>query len=424
MTTRALAPEEQHPHAALPVLAWGTARLLAGTSGGRLDLARHREVHGAPHPYDAHRLGGALDAVRLLGRGGAAFPVATKLRGTPVGGRTHVLVNGSEGEPASHKDRILMQLAPHLVLDGALSVARALHTKRVTVAVQDVEAHASLALAVRERTDARRVRVVHQDHGYVGGEVRAVTRAVSGGSALPPGRRVLPTVHGIDGQPTFASNVETFAHIGLLLSLGVDQFASVGAADEPGTTLLTMIGDLPHAALRRGAVVEVPTGLPLSALVGPEPGPVLVGGYHGTWSDGPGELVVSRPALRAARVPLNAGVLARLPRDTCALGEVTRVAEWLADQSAGQCGPCFFGLPTLAGTLHRLAAGAPVLEDARVRARLLPGRGACSHPDGATTFVLSALDVLGEEIAAHRAHGHCGRSLLGVLPVRGAGAAA
>ena len=55
----------------------------------------------------------------------------------PRGGATHVLVNGSESEPASHKDRTLMRLAPHLVLDGALVVARALGTSRVTVVVHD-----------------------------------------------------------------------------------------------------------------------------------------------------------------------------------------------------------------------------------------------------------------------------------------------
>jgi len=132
--------------------AWGTARLLAGTSRGRLDLARHRSVHGRPVWSEAAGLAAALDAVRLLGRGGAAFPVAGKLRATPVGSRTHVLVNGSEGEPASHKDRALMRLAPHLVVDGALAVARALETRRVTVVVQDRAAQSSLAAALSQLT--------------------------------------------------------------------------------------------------------------------------------------------------------------------------------------------------------------------------------------------------------------------------------
>ncbi|XBB69515.1 NADH-ubiquinone oxidoreductase-F iron-sulfur binding region domain-containing protein [Nocardioides sp. WV_118_6] len=407
----------------LPVLAWGTARLLAGAGEGRADLATHRAVHGPAHPVDRHRLTGALDAVRLLGRGGAGFPVAAKLRATPSGARTHVVVNGSEGEPAGAKDRTLMRRAPHLVIDGALTVARALETQQVSIVVADPAAHASLAAALRERDDARSVRLVAHDHGYVGGEVRAVTRALSGAPALPPGRRVLPTVHGVDGRPTFASNVETFAQVALLAGLGTDQFASVGAADEPGTTLLTLLGDLPQPGLAGGAVVEVPTGLPLAALVGAGPGPVLVGGYHGTWIDGPRDLTVSRPALRAARVPLNAGILARLPATTCALGEVTAVAGWLAGESTGQCGPCWFGLPALHRTLHQLLGGAGVEDDARARAGLLRGRGACAHPDGAATFVSSALTVLAPEIREHREHGGCGRPWLGVLPTGRTGGA-
>jgi NADH:ubiquinone oxidoreductase subunit F (NADH-binding) len=403
----------------MTVTSWGSARLLAGTVTGRVGLATHRRLHGLPRRHDAAQLAAGLDAVRLLGRGGAAFPVATKLRAVPVGRRTHVVVNGAEGEPASHKDRALMRLVPHLVLDGALAVARALETERVTVAVHDPGAFASLTAALRERPDASHVRVVRHDHGFVGGEVRAVTRALSGGPAVPPGRRVLPTVRGVEGRPTFASNVETFAHVALLLSLGVADYSTVGAADEPGTTLLTLLGEVPHVG-----VVEVPTGLPLSSLVGSGVGPVLVGGYHGTWIARPDELTVSRPALRAAGVPLNAGVLARLPAGTCALAEVSAVAQWLAEQSAGQCGPCFFGLPRLATSLSQLGAGLAVLPEARRRAGLLPNRGACAHPDGASAFIGSALGVLDSEIAQHRANGHCGRPLLGVLPVRESAVAA
>jgi NADH:ubiquinone oxidoreductase subunit F (NADH-binding) len=143
---------------------------------------------------------------------------------------------------------------------------------------------------------------------------------------------------------------------------------------------------------------------------------VLVGGYHGTWIRDSGDLVVTRPALRAARTPLNAGVLARLPHESCALRELASVVAWLAGQSAGQCGPCYFGLPLLAHTLAQLAAGAPLEAHARGRAELLRGRGACAHPDGVATFVDSALDVLAPEIADHRTHGHCGRQYLGALP--------
>jgi NADH:ubiquinone oxidoreductase subunit F (NADH-binding) len=412
MTTTPLRGPGTHVDTWPPVWVLGAAHVLAGTSGGRLDLSAHRETHGLPRRRDRDELVRDAQAVRLVGRGGAAFPVATKLAGVPVGSRTHVLVNGSEGEPASHKDRTLMRLAPHLVLDGALAVARALETSRVTVAVGDAASYWSLRNALDERPDGDGVRVAPHRHGFVGGEIRAVARAMSGDEARPPGRRVLPTVHGVDGRPTFASNVETFAQLAVLLGRGVDAFASVGDPDEPGTTLLTLIGDVDHPG-----VVEVPTGLPLSAVVGERVGPLLVGGYHGTWIAGPGDLVLSRPALRTAGAPLNAGVLARLPHDTCALGEVAAVSRWLAGESAAQCGPCFFGLPSMADSVGRLCAGEDVRSDIARRVGLLPGRGACAHPDGSAAFVRSALAAMPDEVDAHLRNRGCGRPVRRALPV-------
>ncbi|GAA4715252.1 NADH-ubiquinone oxidoreductase-F iron-sulfur binding region domain-containing protein [Nocardioides conyzicola] len=395
--------------------AYGTARLLAGVTSGRTaGVARHRAHHGEQRFHDQATLAGLADSVRLLGRGGAAFPVGVKLRAMPSGAAVQVLVNGSESEPASMKDRTLMRLAPHLVLDGALLVARALGTHHVTVVVHDAASAAALRSAQAERRDAAGVRILHADGGFISGEVRAAIRGLSGGPAVPPGRRVLPHVHGVDGDPTFASNVETFAQLALVASLGADRFAEVGSPDEPGTTLLTLVGDVPHPG-----VVEVPTGLPISALLPDQdvrPRPVLVGGYHGSWVTDIRDLRLDRPALRAAGLPLNAGVVARLSPDTCALGEVAAVASWLAGQSAGQCGPCFFGLPTVARDVHSLLRGDdPGAELAR-RVAQLPGRGACAHPDGSAMFVRTALTALADEVEAHRRHGTCGRPWRGELP--------
>jgi NADH:ubiquinone oxidoreductase subunit F (NADH-binding) len=202
--------------------------------------------------------------------------------------------------------------------------------------------------------------------------------------------------------------------------MGAEGFGSVGSPSEPGTTLLTLLGDVPHAG-----VVEVPTGLPLAALLPDQdidPRPVLVGGYHGSWVRDVQGLVVSRPALRAAGVPLNAGVVARLSHETCALAEVVAVSTWLAGESSGQCGPCFFGLPAVARDLHGLLRGRDPGDDLDRRVAHLPGRGACAHPDGAAAFVRTALASMGAELDLHRRHGSCGRPWRQELPT-GASAA-
>ena len=181
----------------------------------------------------------------------------------------------------------------------------------------------------------------------------------------------------------------------------------------PGTTLLTVLGDAPHHG-----VVEVPTGLPLAALVPGTAGPVLVGGYHGHWVADVRNLRLTRPALRAAGVPLNAGVVARVPEGACPLAEVAAVSSWLAAQSAGQCGPCLFGTAGVARDVAALLHGRGAPEIA-TRLDGLVRRGACAHPDGAAAFVASALATMPDEIAAHVRQGGCGRPYLGVLPIGG-----
>ncbi|RZI88756.1 MAG: hypothetical protein EOO67_12790, partial [Microbacterium sp.] len=139
-------------------------------------------------------------------------------------------------------------------------------------------------------------------------------------------------------------------------------------------------------------------------------------GYHGRWGRA-GELVVDRRELRAAGRTWGAGVVAVVPTSTCPLGEVARVARWLADQSVGQCGPCVFGLDSLAGDVESLAAGRPVdLDRLSRRLGLVAGRGACAHPDGAVGFLASALTAFADDVAVHTASGGCGRPAVGVLP--------
>lgn len=412
--------------APLPELAClGPPRLLAGLEDReRMDRVAHLTVHGGMPTLRTGELLDLAENTGLRGRGGAGFPFVRKLRAVLDAARrqqtgTAVVVNGSEGEPSCLKDTALLLHAPHLVLDGAVLCADVLGAREVQVGVVRADVEASLREAVAERgPQGPRIRVARLPERFVTGESSALTSGLDDGPALPTGSTVRTSERGLHALPTLFSNTETFAQLAMAARLGALGFRETGLPGEPGTVLLTVAGR--H-------VVETPTGAPLAYVLevcgtGPGQG-VLVGGYHGRWlsTAGAAGVVVSRQSMSALGATLGAGAVLPLPEDTCPVAETVRVAAWLAGESAGQCGPCFLGLPALADALSAAAAGggAGALETVRTRARAVEKRGACSHPDGASGFVASALDAFPEEFALH-AHGSgCGRSALGALPLPG-----
>lgn len=411
-------------------LGWlGSPRLLRGVGQRELtSYAAHLSEHGPRPVLTRAALLAQLDAVGLLGRGGAGFPLAGKVRALRVGQgaqRPVVVVNGCEGEPGSGKDFALLSCTPHLVLDGAAAVAEAIGAPCVLVAVTSTELARRLVAVVAGRPDGPRFEVRERPARFISGEARALVSGLSDGPGTPPGRRVLPTTTGVGGAPTLLSNAETFAQLAYLLRVGATEFAAVGTSDEPGTTLLTVSG-----AVARPGVLEAPLGTPLGSVAdavgavdASAVAAVVVGGYHGSWLSAGGlqakgwSVPVSQAGLAGVGGTLGAGAVMFLSADTCGLGELTRVAAWLAAQSAKNCGPCAFGLPALVADLTALGRGTADVGTLERHARMVAGRGACSHPDGAVRFIVSGLSALTDEVAQHRARGGCGRPVRGELPL-------
>ncbi|GII28911.1 NADH-ubiquinone oxidoreductase-F iron-sulfur binding region domain-containing protein [Planotetraspora mira] len=408
----------------------GAARLFHGLDRlQRLDLAAHRRIHRPPSRLSLRDLVALAGEVDLRGRGGAAFPFARKLTAVGQaaerrGTRPVVLVNATEGEPASAKDKALIARVPHLVLDGAVLTARALSAREIVVGVTDGGVpERSLRTAIKEANLSGSVRVVRLPERFITGEGGALVRGVNGETPIPPGRKVRAAESGVDGLPTLLSNAETFAQLAVLSELGPEGYRTAGTGDEPGTVLLTVTSP-GHGRV----VVETPTGVPLSEVLrrcGVSAGQgVMVGGYHGAWlSPGAaGTVTVSRASMTAAGAALGAGIIVPLEEGTCPLGEVARVADYLGAESAGQCGPCRLGLPAIARSFSSLAAGrqgADALSAVEQASAVVRGRGACHHPDGATRFLLSALEVFSDDVTAHVAGRGCGRPVRGLLPVPG-----
>ena len=407
----------------------GAARMTAGLDRmGRLDLAAHTEIFGPLPRMSAEQLMDLAAQVDLRGQGGAAFPFARKLKAVVDAVKKAdqpaiVVVNATEGEPGSFKDKMLMIRSPYLILSGAALVAEALEGEEVFVGVTSNElANRSIEAAIAAEPGLRAlVRVVQQPERFISGESGALVRGINGKKPVPPGRKTLAAEKGVGDLPTLLSNASTFAQIAVLALLGPERFASVGVPEEPGTVLLSVSG-----SAKRPAVVECPTGIPLGAVLdicqAPAGDGVLVGGYHGMWLDAEAayQVPVGREGLASAGGTFGSGIVLPLGDGTCPLGEVSRVASYLAGESAGQCGPCKLGLPSIARALAAIvdgSGGIEALDVARRAAAAVNGRGACSHPDGTTRFVLSALEVFTEDLAAHVFHSTCGRPVRGMLPL-------
>lgn len=344
-----------------------------------LDGADHGPLPRSPH------LVADLEAAGLTGRGGAAFPVHRKLRLVAQHPSPVVIANGAEGEPASRKDVTLMTAAPHLVLDGLQAAAAAAGAARTVAYVHRGPAVA----AMRRAIGTRPIELVEAEDAFVSGQESAVWRAVQGGPARPR-----------TGRPAgvLVQNVETLAHVGLIARYGPDWFRALGTPDEPGTMLVTIAGE----------VSEVAIGTPLADLLPGDLRGVLVGGYHGTWlhADEIATLSLSRASLGEVGGSPGAGVLLPLALDTCPLVATSRITDYLAGQSARQCGPCLNGLPALAAAVKRLSRDGSGLARVHELTGLVEGRGACKHPDGTVRLVRSALEAFPEEVDAH-ASGRC-----------------
>jgi NADH:ubiquinone oxidoreductase subunit F (NADH-binding) len=358
---------------------------------------------------EASALIDTVERARIHGRGGGAYPTATKLRAVATQpAAPAVVVNICEGEPLSLKHRHLLKTSVDTVLDGAFAVATALSARELVVAL-DAELAAQTEtitelLARRERSARGRLstRVALVPSGYVSGQETALISALSGQQPKPKLVPPYPFQSGLNGRPTFVSNIETFSQIGRAVS-----------GRYHGTRLVTVSG-----AVKRPGIATVAPQTTCGELLQLIGGPteqlrgVLLGGYGGSWAhqDQLRDLRLDEFELRGHGLTLGPGIVFMLGESSCAVAEVARVTRWMASQSAGQCGPCVRGVSGIADALMELTAP-------RVRAssyarierwsQMIKGRGACAHPDGVSRFVTTALETFSDEFDQHARSGGC-----------------
>ncbi|MBX7434953.1 hypothetical protein JDV09_23070 [Mycobacterium sp. Y57] len=349
----------------------------------------------------------------VLGRGGAAFPMAVKLdtvRAAALRGRdTVLLANGEEGEPASVKDRWLLRHRPHLVLDGLRLAAQIVGARHTHVYVSDERAAQTVRSALdglsADALDGVTVGVRTVEPGYVAGEETAAVRAINGGPAKPTDKPPRPFEQGVGGLPTLVSNVETLANLPYVHQHGAQAYRGVGTEESPGTFLATLTG-----GGRAAGLYELPFGVSAAELMtlhgiaaGQVRGALLGGYFAGLLDERILDATLDHETLRGLGSGLGCGAVSVLT-DECPVAVAASVLEYFDRENAGQCGSCFNGTAAMAAAAVALrdgVAGADDVDRLRRWSVVLRGRGACATLDAATNIAASLLSTFTDDVARH-----------------------
>lgn len=390
-----------------------------------------------------------IDRAGLRGRGGAGYPTAAKWRAARAGDDTvrHVVANGIEADPGALVDRMLMELDPHAVVEGAALAAYAVGAGTVHIAVKATYGLAveRLSAAVAAAEDAGYIGLNAMDRGFdlhvevrplqgafVLGEETVLIHGLQSDRGMPDQRPPYPTARGLDGHPTVVNNVETLASVPWIVRNGAEAFAAAGRNGLAGTKLVQLSG-----TARRTGVAEVPMGTPLREILervgggmaaGSTLKAVLVGGPAGGFLP---ESALDTPldpaALAAAGSILGSGQVLVVDQRACIV-ELGRLMErFMSDESCGKCIPCRIGTRRLYEIAERATAGRPRPTDpqllldlsADVRDGSLCGHGICA-PNPLT----SGMRYFGDEYDAHFTAGTCPADVCQPLRVTTVAAAA
>ena len=379
------------------------------------------DVLGPAETIDGYRARGGYEALRqalgmsgteiiaamrdagLAGRGGAGFATARKWEAAARGAAPrYLVVNGAEGEPGSYKDRHLMSRAPHQVLEGMLIAARAVEAAEIIVYINSEfgAAHWALAdaIAALRATDLAGALVPVdlrlEDHVYIAGEETAMLAALMGKPAWPWPKPPYPSERGYRDRPTVVNNVETLAHVPVILRRGPAWYTG----HQP--TLFSVSGDV-----TRPGVFELPLGVPLRELIGQAGGPlpgdqveaVLPGGYSLPWLRRDQlDIALEPEALRAAGTGLGASIIVVGTRQ--GLGRAAaRVAAFFARETCESCPICVTGTARMAELLQPAAHRPLVPSESADVATLAAGhrgRGICTLLDTAAIMAETSVPQL------------------------------
>jgi NADH-quinone oxidoreductase subunit F len=391
-----------------------------------------RKVLGTMTPQEVTA---AVLEANLRGRGGAGFPTGRKWSFVPMGDTApqpkYLVINADEMEPATFKDRLLLEGDPHQLIEGIIIGAYAIQARIAYIFLRAAytQAHRRLTSAIGEAyaqgllgpnilgSPFSLTLHLHESAGrYICGEETALLTALEGKRANPRAKPPFPPVIGLWGKPTVANNVETICNVPHIINNGAAWFRGLSRVADGGTKIYGVSGKV-----RRPGAWELPLGITIRELLEEHAGglrdglsvrAILPGGASTDLLTADHlDVVMDFNGVAAAGSRLGTGTMVVVDDKTCIVGLTANLIRFFAQESCGWCTPCREGLPWLAKLLTAIEEGHGQMEDIEQLKRhtrlLAPGRTYCALAPGAMEPLQSALKYFEEDFARHIREQRC-----------------
>jgi NADH-quinone oxidoreductase subunit F len=386
----------------------------------------------AMSPQDVQNI---VKASNLRGRGGAGFPTGMKWSFVPMGPEArrpkYLILNADEMEPGTFKDRLLLEGAPHQVIEGVIISAYAIEaeqayifsrwayklaTKLLTRAIAEAYQSNYLGehiLGTGYNLDIR----IHESAGrYMCGEETGLLNALEGKRATPRAKPPFPQVCGLFGKPTIVNNVETIANIPHIVNNGAAWFKGLGKGTDSGTKLYGVSGKVKMPGLW-----ELPMGVTVREILEEHAGGMQEGyRFRGVIPGGAStdflvkehlDVKMEFDSVMKAGSRLGTGTMIVLDDKTCPVGFVHNLITFFARESCGWCTPCREGLPWIEKVLRAIENGQGEQADIDILVQqcslLSPGNTYCALAPGAVEPLQSAIKYFRDDFERHIIEKRC-----------------
>jgi NADH-quinone oxidoreductase subunit F len=367
----------------------------------------------------------------LRGRGGAGFPTGMKWFFVPKDSPKpkYVICNADESEPGTCKDRPLMEMDPHQLIEGMVIAGRAIGSHQGFIYIRGEYRYvldivdAAIVEAYSRGYLGKNILgsgfdfdlLIHTGAGaYECGEESALMESLEGKRGYPRIKPPFPAVVGLYGCPTIINNVETLSAVPSIILEGGEVYANRGTPKNGGTRMLCIAGHV-----NKPGIYEVPLGMNMKKFIyevaGGIPGnkkikAVIPGGSSCPLLTGDEiDIAMDYDSVAKAGSMLGSGGMVVMNEDTCMVDMARRIMQFYAHESCGWCIPCREGTSWLRKTLERFHAGLGRPEDIDLIADLaknMLGRTFCPLGDAAAMPTISIMKKWRNEFEEHL-RGHC-----------------